>query len=188
MGVVIISTGTRSTQKQRRKVWITAATVCHRRRVPVTSFVFNLFRQIWRASIISSRVARVMRQRVMWAIVISVVRVLWAIVISVVRGPVVVLCRGLMCVGGVGSTQGRWWRSLATPGSLLPANEEPPPPYEDPYWGNGDRHSDYQPLGTQDQSLYLGLQHDGNDGLPPPPYSPRDDSSQHIYEEAGRGR
>ncbi len=40
-----------------------------------------------------------------------------------VRGlicPVVVLCRGLMCVGGVGSTQGRWWRSLATPGSLLP--------------------------------------------------------------------
>ncbi len=85
MGVVIISTGTRSTQKQRRKVWITAATVCHRRRVPVTSFVFNLFRQIWRASIISSRVARVMRQRVMWAIVISVVRVLWAIVISVVR-------------------------------------------------------------------------------------------------------
>nr|ANI26173.1 terminal protein LMP2A [human gammaherpesvirus 4] len=67
------------------------------------------------------------------------------------------------------------------------SNEEPPPPYEDPYWGNGDRHSDYQPLGTQDQSLYLGLQHDGNDGLPPPPYSPRDDSSQHIYEEAGRG-
>ena len=49
------------------------------------SFVFNLFRQIWRASIIASRVARVMRQRVMWAIVISVVRVLWAIVISVVR-------------------------------------------------------------------------------------------------------
>ena len=85
MGVVIISTGTRSTQKQRRKVWITAATVCHRRRAPVTSFVFNLFRQMWRASIISSRVARVMRQRVMWAIVISVVRVLWAIVISVVR-------------------------------------------------------------------------------------------------------
>ncbi len=85
MGVVIISTGTRSTQKQRRKVWITAATVCHRRRAPGTSFVFNLFRQIWRASIISSRVARVMRQRVMWAIVISVVRVLWAIVISVVR-------------------------------------------------------------------------------------------------------
>lgn len=49
------------------------------------------------------------------------------------------------------------------------SNEEPPPPYEDPYWGNGDRHSDYQPLGTQDQSLYLGLQHDGNDGLPPLP-------------------
>ncbi len=64
---------------------MTAATVCHRRRALVTLFVFNLFRQCWRASIISSRVARVMRLRVMWAIVISVVRVLWAIVISVVR-------------------------------------------------------------------------------------------------------
>ncbi len=64
---------------------MTVATVCHRRRALVTLFVFNLFRQLWRASIISSRVARVMRQRVMWAIVISVVRALWAIVISVVR-------------------------------------------------------------------------------------------------------